>query len=80
MTDQSLKEQIYAPIGEAWKLLRPLQHMGGFDHDEEWKDWVQNCDNYCMSIKNEEIRSAVGRFLADMGSAIAHINGEVNDT
>jgi hypothetical protein len=74
MTEQCLKEQIYEPIEEAWKLLRPLQHMGGFSHDEEWKEWVQKCDSYCESIENEEIRSAVGRFLADMGTAIAHLN------
>ena len=76
MTEQELKKQIYEPISEAWKLLRPLQHMGGFDHDDEWEAWVQSCDTYCMSVENKEIRSAVGRFLADMATAISHLNTE----
>ena len=74
MTDQRFKEEVYTPINEIWKLLKPLQHMGGFDHDAEWEKWVHDCDTYCETIENEEIKSAVGRFLADMGTEISRLN------
>ena len=82
MNDEKLKAQIYEPILKTWQLLKSIQHLKGrgdtperdAELSQRWETWINDCDSFCSEIDNPEIKSAVDRFLIDMGTAIAHIN------
>lgn len=74
MTDECFKKEIFERINTAYKLLKPLQELKPYGNDAKWEQWVNSCDEYCKTIDNPSIQSAVNRFLIDMGDCISHLN------
>lgn len=74
MTDATFKREIFERVNTTYKLLLPLQNLKPYGDDSEWQKWVSDCEEYCDTITDPLIKSAVSRFLIDMGDCISHIN------
>lgn len=74
MTDSKFKSEVFDKLNEAYKLLKMIKDCGPHDNEDTWAEWVEACEKYTKSIKDERLQSAFGRFLLDMGDCISNIN------
>lgn len=73
MNDGEFKSKVYGPYGEAWKIIKLLQHCSRTNNHENWEMFEKECDRFCKAANNPFSERLAG-FLVNAAEDIATMN------
>ncbi len=75
MKTEVFKEKIYAPYGEAWKILKIIQEAGQTEKDSPvWEMYMREIDRLSKKYKGNPFAENLITMLLDAGDTIAKMN------